>query len=344
MNYFMIRPRYQDDKYFDIFFKKNLVAVGWSDFSFKDYENIEDLFPKIGYLKNVAPTTAGKWKNQIRRFKHLKIGDRIIIPYYNSICLATVQEEELYCKEDYKYDQSNQRAVQYLRRNNKLIIIPRNSLSERLQRRLRVRGTTIADLWEFREELDSIFQHARGNNSAYKWTTLISDKENVSIAQFKKSLLKNIQLGKTNLQTGGIGLEKLISELLQIEGYSTQISSKRLFPSFADADIIAQKIDKISEIDLLVQVKHHSGTTGIWGAEQLLKIIKELPDEYKNFKLVMITSAKASQDLKNKCENEDIVLFSGEELVEWIYDSLPDLKAETKISLGIGIIPKIMIE
>jgi len=344
MNYFMIRPRYQNNKNFDIFFKKNVVAVGWSDFSFKDYNNIEDLFPEIGYLKNVAPTTAGKWKNQIRRFKHLKFEDRIIIPYYNSICLAIVQEEEIYSKEDYKYDQSNQRTVQYLKRNNDLILIPRNSLSERLQRRLRVRGTTIANLWEFHQELDLIFKYAIEKKSTYKWTSFISERENIAIKKFKKSLLKNIQFGKTNLQTGGIGLEKLISELLQIEGYSTQIPSKRLFPSFADADIIAQKTDKISEIDLLVQVKHHSGTTDTWGAKQLLKIIEELPDEYKNYRLVMVTSAKASDDLKNKCEEEDIVLFGGEELAEWIYDSLPDLKTETKILLGIGVIPKIMTD
>lgn len=340
----MVRPKQQKEDYFNVFFKKNVVAVGWSDYSFKDYSDIEKLFPKIDYLPKVAPTTAGKWKNQIRRFKHLKKGDRIVVPYYNSICLAEAEEEEYYSKEDFEYDQSNQRAVKYLNKNNKLIVIPRNSLSERLQRRLRVRGTTITNLWEFRNELELVFELAIGNKAVYEWYSTISEKENNAVNTFKKTLLKNIQLGKTNLQTGGIGLEKLISELLKIEGYSTQIPSKRVFPSFADADIIAQKTDRISEIDLLVQVKHHSGVTGVWGAEQLLKITEELPDEYSNCRLVMITSAKPSEDLQNKCENKDIVLIGGKELVDWIYDSLADLKTETKILLGISEIPKVMVE
>ena len=151
----------QDD--FDVFFKNNVVAVGWSDVNFSQFDNADSLVTKVSqeYYSNgaSAPQVIGKKKNEVRRFKRMKNGDRIVVPFWGAICLAEVETDELYSQQDYDKDLSNQRSVVYHRsQSGDVVFIPRDKLSEGLQRRLRVRGTTIADLWEFSEEIENLFK------------------------------------------------------------------------------------------------------------------------------------------------------------------------------------------
>lgn len=337
----MIRPRYQNEACYNIFTKKSVVAVGWSDYDFSKHENIEHLFPMITYLKEVAPTTAGRWKNQIRRFKNLKDQDRIIIPFGNKVLLALIDgNTEIFCKEDFIHDQANQRRAKYYYKDDgRVVQVPRNHLSERLQRRLRVRGNTIANLWEFENELNEVFNMIADIDYDYSWKGRFKQLEEDKIDLFKEKLLQNIQNGHTNLQTGGIGLEKLVKELLEIEGYVAKIESKRAFPEFADADIVAKRSDFIGDVDLLIQIKHHQGRTNDWGVTQLLSVLDAIPKEYDTHKLVIITSANASEKLTEKCEENDIKLIDGNDLVEWIHLSVKSLKQNTLDSLGISVSP-----
>lgn len=335
--YYLVRAMSQSQSDFDVFFENNVVAVGWSKVDFSQFDDVDSLVNKVRekYYENgeSAPQVIGKKKNEVRRFKGIKEGDRIVIPFWGAICLAEAEKDELYSKQDYDQDLSNQRKVTYHRsQSGKVIFIPRDKLSEALQRRLRVRGTTIADLREFSEEIDYLF---KGED----FDTIYDKKRIKASDRFKENLLKNIQAGKTNLESGGYGLEKLVKELLEIDGYEAEIQSKQRFSGFADADIEAIKEDFLLVEKLFVQVKHHSGTTGTWGAEQLTEILNSEKDLLSEYRLVLVTSATPSDELEKFCEMKNIILVSGNDLSEWVFKSLYRLKYETKKRLGISDVP-----
>jgi len=333
-NYLLVRAMGQSPEELNIFFKNKVVAIGWSKINFaKSSDVVNDVVKKYYSGATIRPQVLGKWKNAIRRFKNIKEEDYIIVPCGNSICLARAKKKEIYSNEHIQWDLANQREVSFFTNKNKEIIrIPRNQLSEGLQRRLRMQGTIIADLSDFKDEIENIF-------SLKNFDQVYSEQREKEIEKFKISLIKNIQSGKTNLSSGGYGLEKLIQELLSIDGYDARIQSKRKFSGFADADIIAIKEDSIVTTKLLVQIKHHSGKTGSWGAKQLLKILTTSSDYFSEYKLVLITSATPSIELIDICEKNDISLISKIELAEWIFNSIDKLKFETKRCLNIIDVP-----
>jgi len=338
--YYMIRAMTQSQKDFDVFFENNIAAVGWSKVNFNQFDNVDSLVKEVyeTYYKSgsSAPQVIGKKKNEVRRFKGIKRHDRLVIPFPRAVCLAEAETDELHSCEYYDQDLSNQRKVIYHRdQNGGLIYIPRDKLSEGLQRRLRVRGTTIANLGEFSDEIDNLFE-GQNFDSIY-------DKNRIETTRkFKEDLLKNIKSGKTNLKSGGYGLEKLVRELLEIDGYEAKIQSKQRFSGFADADIVAIKEDFCATQKLLVQVKHHSGETGTWGAKQLTEILESENDLFSEYKLVLVTSATPSAELVEFCEMKDVVIVSGSELLDWIFNSLSYLKFDTKKRLGISDVPTLL--
>ncbi|MCJ8344975.1 restriction endonuclease, partial [bacterium] len=257
------------------------------------------------------------------------IGDRILIPYYNQIRLATVTGELSYSEVDRTSDLANQRKVSYYSKDNKIVNIPRSALSEGLQRRMRVQGTCVGNLADFAEEMSKLFQ-------GITFDMDFEDLYNKQIETLEVELLENITNGKTNLAAGGYGLEKLVQELLVIDGYTASILSKQKFDGFADADIEAIRLNRFGEETLLVQVKHHQGHSDTWGAEQLIQILKTDSFKENMFKLVLVTTAKASEGLIDLCENKDIQLFDGESFVKWLVESIPKLKRETKRALGLS--------
>src|SRR5690606_7001571 len=93
-----------------------------------------------------------------------------------------------------------------------------------------------------------------------------------ALVSLRKNLLNNIRAGNTNLESGGIGLEKLVAELLRAEGYATKIFAKTAFEGTADADIEAYREDRFSSNKLLIQVKHHNGITGHHALRQLQQL------------------------------------------------------------------------
>lgn len=90
MSFYMVRAY---NNQFSEFFENDIVAVGWSKVDFSSFTNndklIEEVKKQYNYLKNRTPSSRGKTLNQIRRFKSIKKSDKILIPYYSSICLAS---------------------------------------------------------------------------------------------------------------------------------------------------------------------------------------------------------------------------------------------------------------
>jgi restriction system protein len=89
-------------------------------------------------------------------------------------------------------------------------------------------------------------------------------------------------------------------------------------------------------------VKHHYGKTGSWGQKQLEEIRFLDQEEYTDCHLALVTSGKVNPSDKERAKNNNITIIDGEELVDWIFDSLSRLSAETKTSLGISEIPHVL--
>lgn len=340
-NYYMVRAMDSKEKEFNTFFENKVVGVGWSKVNFSGFDKnqFKDLRQKVRSIyyskENQHPPTTGKKLNEVKRFHHINEGDYLIIPYLNSIRLAIAKNEKLYDENSFGLDLANQIRVSYLMTDKDFKTIPRDALSEGLQRRLRVRGSTVSNLYEFKDEIEKIF-----NKDNYSWTSDYEERENLEIEKVKKKLLKNIKGGLTNLKTGGIGLEQLVKELFECEGYNANVLAKSHFESYGDADVYAVKSDKFQETKILIQAKHHSGYTDNWGLKQLSVI--QADSEYEDYKFVLITTAKIGEKVKEEANKSDIITMDGNDLINWIFEHLNDLSTRTKVGLGISSIPRII--
>lgn len=339
--YLMVRVTARPEEDLAVFFEKGVVAVGWSRVSFRVSDDpqilareVKDVYYPPG---GTAPQVVSKKLNEVIRFKRIRPGDRIVVPIHNAIALAVAGEEEIHDAEaGTTHDLANQRRAEFFRSKGQLVAISRSKLSEALQRRLRVRGSTVADLSEFGSEIEGLF-----DTENVGWQLQFEKAENAAASAFKRDLLRNIQSGTTNLEAGGVGLERLVRELLTIEGYTARVLGKQSFRGWGDADIVATKSDKFNETSLLVQVKHHTGETGPFGAEQLLAIIRNQSEQYAEHHLVLVTTALASEELRNLCASQDITLIAGSDLIDWIYELQPELPSDVRIKLGITDVPVI---
>lgn len=337
-NYFMVRAMTSSENDFKVFFDNSVVAVGWSeiDFSKYDQDNIEGLAAAVKaeyyYSPRAWAPTVSKKLNEVRRFHSINVGDYLIIPFSSAIRLAVADKKRLYDSKAYDLDLSNQRKVKYILSGDTFKTIPRDVLSEAFQSRLRVQGSTVSNLYEFKDEIEKLF-----NKDDYTWSLDFEENETKLKDSFKEKLISKIKSGKTNLKTGGIGLEHLVQELLRCEGYEAQVLAKTTF-QFGDADVYAFKSDKFQETKILIQVKHHKGYTSEWGLQQLDEIKKNA--ERNDHIYVLITSAEIDIKVREIAEEKDIVVIDGGKLSEWILDNLNKLSAGTKIKLGISSVPQ----
>ena len=341
-NYLMVRAMSSQQAHFDEFFNNKVVAIGWKDVKFIDYCNNEDLRVAVEekYLKGKDNRYIGKKLNECVRFKEIKKGDYIIVPCYSGIALAVAQGEELYSElaSASKLDLCNQQKVEYKYNGEEILCVPRKSLSEGLQRRLRVQGRTVSDLKEFSEGIDKLFE----NTKDYSYYNVAKEKEDNLLREFSEKLLCNIKEGKTNLPAGGEGLELLVKELFECQGYNASKLWKKYFPEGADADVKAWKDDDFLSTNIYAQVKHHSGYTGKQGIDQIINAIKyEEEKTGEKYIGILVTSANILEEDRKYAIENNITVIDGERLVEIILSNLERLKDETKMALGILSVPSV---
>ncbi len=314
--------------------KEGFVGVGWSSVDFSQHEKAEDI---LQILKEQGKNI-GRRSNIIRFFVGLKQGDIVIVPLYRSIAIGIVSGKKRYSADAVKDDACNQISVEYLKtKEGKPLYISRKELSQGLESRLKIR-MTIAKLEKFKEEILKIMAMAK-ENGAYQASSYILEKENIARENFRSSLLSAILHGHTKLDAGGYGLEKLVKELLEIEGYKASIQAKNQSSDISDIDIFAEKEDKFYYSRLLIQVKHHKGLTNEHGLKQL--IAYETEDDVQAQKW-LITSANMSNESIELARENNIQMMNGEELVDWIADCLPKLSTSTKQTLGIIEVPQVI--
>ena len=91
---------------------------------------------------------------------------------------------------------------------------------------------------------------------------------------------------------------------------------------------------------MLIQVKHHIGTTDSHGIKQLIAFDDR---GYENAKKILITTADISEESREMAESHDIQVINGEQLMDIIYQHIRKLSQKFKTQLGIIDIP-MMVE
>ena len=338
-NYYMIREMDSSEIYFNTFLGNSIVGIGWSNVDFTKCANSEELRKQIAQSyyadSKQRPQVQSRGMNEAARFKDIKPGDYILVPYYSGIVLAEADAQEIYSAEAKDIDLANQRVVKYRCKDGALLVIPRNELSEGLQRRLRVPGSSVSDLYEFHDEIDQLF-----GEDSYSYSKALQKKENDNLKELQRNLLDRIQKGNTNLQTGGIGLEHLVCELMQIEGYEAKVLPKSKFSGQADADIEALRNDSFSSTKLFVQVKHHSGISPRSGIQQVIDVISQI--KYEEYDGWFITSAEVSIDDLAFAKESGIQVMEGHDLVDLIISNANKLSDKTRIALGLSKYPSLL--
>jgi restriction system protein len=315
----------------------DVVGVGWGEVNFSSHPNASTVIEEI---KN-AYGGIRRWSNQIWRFKSIRADDLVVVPWWGSMAIGRATGVELYDPTYYSQDGCNQQRVHFPKdANGKVKLVPRGSLSHALQNRLNIR-ITIANLNEFRTELEDILTKLEAGATP-SWTENLFLQEDKMAKDMQAALLVNIRKGKNGLKAGGLGLERLILELLRNDDYTAQILGKQTFLGHGDADIKASKVDRLHTVDFLIQVKHHNGITDLHGQKQLLKI-PELMPEYTEHQLVLVTSGDVGRDERNHALANGITIIDGPILAEWIYQTIPKLSLETKKALGISEVPRILV-
>lgn len=315
--------------------KNNQIGYGWGNVDFSQFDNTTDLL-KQGF-KGVD---VGRQTNQIKRYFNLKKGDYVIVPFSGTIAIAEVigAKSHYPITEGIQYGE-NRISVRYLKHNGGYFI-PRNNLSTALQNRLKIR-MTVCDLNEFSDELYKHIESIK-SDKLYTWNTEQELKLQQNTEKFKADLLSRLRNNKDiNLQSGGIGLEHLIKEILEAKNYTTHIPAKNERSGIQDVDVVATRLSEFSEKKegIFIQVKHHDGTTGNHGIRQVAEY-EVSEDDYSQIDKVLITTA----DFKNNdfANLHNVTVLAGADFVNWIFDNLEYLSKDSLSSLGISSLPTLL--
>lgn len=310
--------------------KERYAGYGWKPVNFSEAKDEKDLF-RLFSEKNI---NVGRSRNQIKRFYSIKKDDILIIPLHKAIAIGYATGEKSYGT-GIAYGH-NRVGVNYLTNEDGSILrIPRNDLLQGLESRLKIRMSVVS-LDKFKDEILKLIADAK-NEGVGVLNSKFLEADEKATEELKTTLLANIRSGKTYLESGGRGLEKLVVELLNAEGYIADIEPKNKYQGIADSDIFAVK-GNVLKTKLQVQVKHHDGITGKHALKQI-EAIDEEPDVQK----WIITSANFSSNTRQEAETQGINIIEGEGLVEWIIEHVNSLSTATLNKLGISKIPRVIL-
>lgn len=313
--------------------KENKIGYGWKQINFANHVNADSLIKEI-IQKNGS---IGRMTNQVKNYFNLKQDDIVIVPLGKRIAIATVVGEKFFDPLFTGGHGANQISVEFFKKDNKVILIPRAALKQNLESRLKLR-TTIGDLSRFSDEIEHLIQNLN-NYGHFEVNNSFQVKADFYEQEFKKELLEAICKGHTRLKAGGRGLEELVKELLEIEGYSqVDILDKKNGEGIADVDIQATSENNPFLKDIIIQIKHHNGETSKHAINQLITYETEATSNAYKW---VITTGHISDESKLYAEENQINIMEGEQFVDWIYTNLDKLKRTTKESLGIVDVPKL---
>lgn len=132
----------------------NKIGYGWKQINFASHDNINSLIKEI-IDKNGS---IGRMTNQVKNYFNLREDDIVIVPLGKSIAIAKVIGEKLFEPLFTRGHGANQVRVEFFRKGNKIIRIPRSALKQNLESRLKLR-TTIGDLSRFSKEIEHLIEN-----------------------------------------------------------------------------------------------------------------------------------------------------------------------------------------
>ena len=317
--------------------KDNHIGYGWHKIDFSAFETVDDLI-----TQGFSGVNIGRKGNQIRRFFSLKKGDYVVVPVSRAVAIGRVEGTKSYVLDSGIPYSENRVQVDFFKDSEgNVVFIPRDEFTNGLVARLKIRLSN-ADLSEFEGELGKHLS-ALDKGEKYTWNSEVDEHENKAAETFKDILLSRLRNGqRISIKGGGYGLEQLVKELLEVQGFEARIEAKNQSSGIDDADVIATRINSLTndEERLVIQVKHHKGETGKTGIEQLGAY--DLGDGYAFQRKVLITSATLSEELKEEAQEQNIVVVDGEALVQWIFDNIDGLSKATRNALGIIQTPSLI--
>lgn len=321
--------------------EKGYVGYGWENVEFRKYSSSKDLLEQGFKNRGIK---YGRKKKQIKRFFDLEQGDIVAIPVSGAVAIGVVSGEKDYQVGSKIPLSANRVKVDFFKDgNNKIMYIPRVELVTNLERRLKIR-MSVANLESFREEIEKMVS-LLSNQEIYTWDSDMQKREENAKKDFINKLEERLRTEKgLGLAAGGYGLEKLIKEIFELKGYGAEIPSKNDRPAGEDVDVVATKEGELgSKGDkYLVQAKHHRGTTGREGLDQLIACKDEEEDDTYFYKKILITTAKVNKKLKKEAEDNNIIVVEGQQLAEWVFENLNLLSKTTLRRLGISEVPFLM--
>lgn len=310
---------------------ENFAGYGWPQVNFSQAQDAASLMALFAG-KGINP---GRQRNQIKRFFSIQEGDLVVVPLHRAAAFGLATGKRSYAT-DVGYGE-NRIGVEYFRHEDGSVVrVPRSELPEALSTRLKIRMSVVS-LDEFRDDITRIINQIQDKGAA-SFDSHIQQLEADSLTTLREQLLKNIRSGKTTLESGGIGLEKLVAELLRTEGYAAKILAKTAFEGNADADIEAFREDRFTSNKLLIQVKHHTGNTGHHALRQLQQLDND--DDVQRW---LITTGDVQQELVEEAESHGIGVMDGERFVEWVVERADQLSQRTLNRLGLSTTPSLLV-
>ncbi|KLV03852.1 hypothetical protein ABT56_17390 [Photobacterium aquae] len=315
------------------------IGYGWSQIDFSKYPDANSLIEQ-GFIKNNIDF--GRKRKQIMRYRSLKAGDRVVVPMSGTIVIAEVIGVRRHVLGSDVVYSENRISVRYFTDAKGSAFIPRTALTTKLQSRLRLRAS-IGVLDDFAEEIE---KQIAGLNQGeiHTWKHEVEARQFQQETQFKTELLKRLQSGSDiALKAGGDGLEQLIRNLLEANGYNARILPKRQSSGIDDVDIAAHKTnDLTSDLEgLYIQIKHHRGHTGLHAVRQL-DAFEDEGEEIRFCRKVLITTASLEREVLEEAERCGIATLDGIQLVDWIYQQRDKLNERDRAVLGISNVPQLI--
>jgi len=306
------------------------AGIGWGQLPLCRFGTAEDLYKHLESTQQ----SVGRSGNQLRRFIKVKQGDLIVVPAPARIYIGIATGEKQFCAD--KPWGENQIEVKFpCDADNEPISIARADLKQGLQSRLRIR-LTVADLDYFKEEIIERYNDTKNNVSSGALSK-VNEQSGEILEQFKAELLNNLRNRNHYLEAGGQGLEHLVKELLEIEGYTAVIPSKQSHEVGVDVDIEAQSRNPFITQELLVQVKDHVGYTDRHAIDQVAKVTRE--DECYRW---VVSLGDFTEDVQQYSDGLSVNLMNGTQLVGWLADRWQDLSPTTQQKLGIATVPQLI--
>lgn len=333
----------------DKLIEKDLIGYGWKNVRFDDYENGKDLIKRGFKEKGIK---YGRKRKQIELFKNITKGDIIVVSLNKAIAIGIAESEVFYEEntEGVPYS-SNRIKVKFfrLKGSSKITRILRQELDTDLEQKLKIRHT-IANLGDHRNEIKGIVKRLKEGGS-YERSTIFAEKEAKAKTEFVANMQQRLKTGESlGIRAGGAGLEALIKEIFDAKGYTTFIPSKKSKNDkndhIADTDVVAYKNGELGTKGelILIQAKHHKGTTSNHGIKQL-EAVRDYSfgingafseDDYIVKKILITTADKKEEG------NTEISIINGSSFSAWLYENMFLLSKKTKQLLGISEIPTLI--